>query len=99
MIIVAGTISVDPEDFEAYRAAATAMIEATLQEDGCQTYNFAQSVVDPSEVRIFEVWESREHLEAHFNTAHMATFRSALGELKVGDRNLGLYQADKVADL
>ena len=99
MIIVAGTISVDPTDFEAYRAAAGAMIDATLTEDGCETYNFAQSVVDPTEVRIFEVWQSREHLETHFRAPHMETFRAALGELKIGDRNLAIYQADKVADL
>ncbi len=99
MIIVAGTISVDPTDFEIYRAAAGQMIEATLEEDGCETYNFAQSVVDPTQVRIFEVWQSREHLEAHFHAPHMETFRAALSELKIGDRNLAIYQADKVADL
>jgi len=99
MIIVAGTISIDPADFEAYQAASAPMIEATLAEEGCHTYNFAQSVVDPSEIRIFELWETKESLEAHFNAPHMATFQAAIGELSIGSRNLAIYTADKVADL
>jgi quinol monooxygenase YgiN len=99
MIIVAGTISIDPADFDSYRAAAESMIAATLQEDGCQVYNFAQSVVDPTEVRIFEIWDSKEALEAHFVSPHMAVFQEALSVLKVGDRDLALYAADKVATL
>ncbi len=99
MIIVAGTISIDPSDFEAYRAVSATMINATLQEDGCVAYNFAQSVVDPTEVRIFEIWESQEHLDAHVRTPHMATFQAGLGTLKTENRKLAIYQADKVADL
>jgi quinol monooxygenase YgiN len=97
MIIVAGTISVDPDDFDSYRAVAETMIASTLEEDGCQVYNFAQSVVDPSEVRIFEIWDSKEALEAHFVSPHMAVFQEALSGLKIGDRDLALYEADKVA--
>lgn len=99
MIIVAGTISIDPSELEAYRAVAAPMIEATLEEEGCVTYNFAQSVVDPSEIRIFEIWESQDHLEAHFRAPQMATFQAGLKELSVDDQKLGLYEANKVADL
>jgi len=99
MIIVAGTISVDPDDFDQYLAVAEPMIAATLQEDGCQVYNFAQSVVDPTEIRIFEMWDSKEALEVHFASAHMAVFREALSALKTGDRDLALYTAEKVATL
>ena len=99
MIIVAGTITVDPSDMDTYREVSAPMIEATLAEDGCHTYNFAQSVVDPSEIRIFELWESKEALEAHFVAPHMQTFQQAIGQLKIGNRNLAIYEADKVADL
>lgn len=99
MIIVAGTISVDPADFDAYRAAAEQMIAATLHETGCQVYNFAQSVVDPTEIRIFEIWDSKEALDAHFESPHMAVFREALSGLKTGDRDLALYSADRVATI
>lgn len=99
MIIVAGTITIDPSDFAAYQAASEPMVAATLAEDGCVTYNFAQSVVDPTEIRIFEIWETKEALEAHFVVPHMATFQAALSGLKIGSRNLAIYEADKVADL
>lgn len=99
MIVVAGSISVDPEDFESYRAAAGPMIEATLAEDGCQVYTFAQSVVDPTEVRVFEIWDSKAQLMAHMETPHMAVFREALGRLKVSDRKIAMYEAEKAGDL
>lgn len=95
MIIVAGTVSIDPSDFEAYREAAEVMIAATLEEDGCHVYNFAQSVVDASEVRVFEIWESEDHLKAHMQTPHMAVWRSALADLKMGARDLATYEAEK----
>ena len=99
MIIVAGTVSIDPSDFEAYREAAEVMIAATLEEDGCQVYSFAQSVIDPSEIRVFEIWESADHLEAHKETPHMAVWRSALAKLNMGDRNLATYEAEKTGTL
>lgn len=99
MIIVAGTVSIDPSEFEEYQAAAEVMIAATLEEDGCHVYNFAQSVVDPSEVRVFEIWESRDHLQAHTETAHMAVWRNALSQLKMGDRDLAIYEAEKTGTL
>lgn len=99
MIVVAGTISVDPDDFESYRAAAAPMIEATLTEEGCQVYNFAQSVIDPTEVRVFEIWDSKEHLMAHTKTPHMEVFRKALASLKISDRNISMYESEKIGDL
>ena len=99
MIIVAGTLSIDPSDFEKYRVAAEVMIAATLEEEGCQVYNFAQSVIDPSEVRVFEIWESADHLKAHGTTPHMAVWRSALAALKMGERNLAIYEVDKIGTL
>lgn len=75
------------------------MIEATLAEDGCQVYTFAQSVVDPTEVRVFEIWDSKEKLMAHMETAHMAVFREALGKLAVTDRKIAMYETEKIGDL
>jgi quinol monooxygenase YgiN len=99
MIIVAGTITIDPEEFDAYQAIARPMIEATLAEDGCHTYNFAQSVIDPAKIVIYEAWESMAHLEAHFVVPHMATFQAAMKTLSVSGRDLKAYEADAVRTL
>jgi quinol monooxygenase YgiN len=99
MIIVAGTITIDPQEFDAYQAIARPMVEATLTEDGCHAYNFAQSVVDPSTIIIYEAWESMAHLEAHFVVPHMATFKAAMATLTVSGRDLKAYEADAVRTL
>ena len=92
MLIVAGTITIDPADADILRAAATAMMEATHQESGCIEYVFSISVADPGEVQVFEVWESAEDLKKHFAVAHMATFRSVLNEVTITGRNLHRYE-------
>ena len=68
MLIVAGTINVDPADVERLRAAAAEMMAATHQEPGCIEYVFSVSVADPGTVQIFEVWESAEDLDDLLST-------------------------------
>jgi len=92
MLIVAGTITIDPADVDALRAAASTMMEETHKEPGCHEYIFSISVADPGVVTIFEVWESAAHLEAHFEVPHMATFRQAMSTMTVTGRNLHRYE-------
>lgn len=92
MLIVAGTINIDPADADTLRAAAATMMEATQQERGCIEYVFSVSVADPGNVQVFEVWESTEDLEKHFTVPHMATFRSILSEIAITGRNLHRYE-------
>ena len=92
MLIVAGTISIDPADVDKLREAASVMMEATVQEPGCQQYVFSVSVADPGSVQIFEVWDSAADLEAHFAMPHMATFGEALGTITVTGRELKRYE-------
>lgn len=99
MLVVAGTITLDPVDIEAIRAAATAMIEATNQEPGCRHYDFAVSMTDPSVVQIFEVWDSEADLRAHFDSDHMAVWREALGTTGVRDRELYRYEIESFEPL
>jgi quinol monooxygenase YgiN len=94
MIIVAGTIRVPPENMDSLRPHARRVIEATRAEPGCQVYSFAEDLVDPGLVRIFEIWESREHLEAHGKAAHMAPWRDAVQAHGVTGRDIRVYAAE-----
>ena len=99
MLIVAGTINVDPADVERLRAAAAEMMAATHQEPGCIEYVFSVSVADPGTVQIFEVWESAEDLETHFTLPHMTTFRSVLSDLNVTGRDINRYEVSSSAPM
>lgn len=68
------------------------MAEATRQEDGCIEYEFSERIDEPGKIRLFERWESALHLAAHFETAHMATWRAALGDVTVLGRSIDKYE-------
>ncbi len=91
MIIVSGTLRLDPADLEPAMALGATMAAASLAEEGCNAYGFWQHPEDPTLVRIFEEWESQEAVDLHFATPHMAEFMAGLGQLKVSDMDLHKY--------
>jgi len=92
MIIVAGTIRVAPEKMEALRPHAEAVIARTREEQGCVIYSFADDLVEPGLIRIFELWRSRDELYAHSRAPHMSEWRAALAEIGVSARDLKHYE-------
>jgi quinol monooxygenase YgiN len=94
MIIIEGTVRLPPENIEKAREAMTAMVLASRAEDGCIDYAYAVDLLDPGLIRVSERWESRDALNAHFQTAHMATWRAHLPTLGITGRNLRLFEAE-----
>jgi quinol monooxygenase YgiN len=78
MIYVIAWLEAEAEDAERIKAAAAPLIAATRQEDGCIAYDLNEDVGAPGHLVFVEKWESREHLEAHFRTAHIAAFGAAI---------------------
>ena len=70
------------------------MIRASRAEAGCLDYAYSIDVLDPGLVRVTERWESREALDTHFKTAHMATWRAFFPQLGITDRSLRLFEGD-----
>ena len=94
MIVIEGTVRIDPERLEEARPAMEAMVTASRAEAGCIDYVYAIDLMDAGLVRVSERWESREALKAHFQTDHMARWRSVMAGLGLRDRSLRLYEAD-----
>jgi quinol monooxygenase YgiN len=93
MIIVAGTFRVPEERLAELMPVARATLAATRQEAGCVTYSYACDVEDRGLIRVYEEWESRAHLEAHFRQAHMGPWRAKLVEIGASGRSLKVYEA------
>lgn len=91
MIIVAGTVRVEPAKREAARAIMEKMILASRAEDGCIDYAYAVDVLDPGLVRVWEVWRDREVVQRHFQTPHLAEWRAAWLAFGITDRKLAIY--------
>ena len=92
MLLIAGKMTFDPAHTDALREAAATAMAATLQEDGCQEYNFAISCGDEGTLRIFEIWDSADHLAAHLETPHMAEYRAAMANFGISGRKLTRYE-------
>lgn len=91
MLAIIGHVRVDPAKVDGARAAMRAQIEATLAEEGCIAYSYAIDVLDPGLIRVSELWESREHLAAHFKAPHMATWRAVLAGIGISERRITAY--------
>ena len=99
MIIVSGIQRLDPADLDRVREAARTVIAATREEQGCIVYSFAEDLLEPGLVRIYEEWESREALAAHGRSAHIAAWHKALSAVTVIERDLKLIEAGKAEPL
>ena len=91
-LIVAGTVRVPPGTLAAFRPHMAAMLDASRAEDGCLEYSYAEDVLDAGLIRVFEAWRDQAALDAHFKTAHMATWRSHWPRFGVSDRRLFAYE-------
>ena len=67
MVIVAGTIEVDPADRDAFLQGRADAVRATRSEPGCIEYSFSADGIEPGLIRIFEIWESKEQHDRWFS--------------------------------
>lgn len=92
MLIIAGRLTFDPAHTQTAKDAAAEMMAATLEEEGCQDYVFSIDMADEATIRIFEIWDSEEHLAAHFQTEHMKVYREKIAGIGISDRSIAKYQ-------
>ena len=88
MLVIGGTIRIDPAKRAAAIAAAKEVMEETRKEEGCISYTLASDLAEDDLFVLFEEWESQAALDRHFATPHLAKFQSQMAgfgvkELKV----------------
>ncbi len=90
MLIVAGTLTTAPGERDRVLALAREVIAATRQEDGCRDYVFSPDIDDPDVIRLYELWDGPEQLDAHLRSLHIATWREASADLFT-DRSIMVF--------
>lgn len=98
-IAVIGSFRLLPERLEEARPAMARVIAATRAEDGCIAYSYAEDVADPGLIRVSEMWESREHLAAHFQTPHMIRWVEERSVLGLSGRDIAAYEVSEAETL
>ena len=93
MIIIAGTIEMDPEKRDAALAAGQPYIDGALTQDGCEAYTWAADHV-PGRVQVFERWTGEEQLAAHFKGPHYLNMLKNMGSHGLISADVFKYRSD-----
>ncbi|MET7832091.1 antibiotic biosynthesis monooxygenase [Micromonospora sp. WMMA1998] len=64
MLIVAGTLYVDPARRDAYLASCAEAVRAARAAPGCVDFAVSADLVEPGRINVYERWESDEQLLA-----------------------------------
>ena len=73
--------------------AFEALVAPTHAEDGCILYALHQGLDDPRRLTFIERWASREHLDAHLNSAHVQAILERAEELWGDNGEIVTYNA------
>ena len=92
MILVIGHFRLPAERMEEARPIMRRVVEATLREQGCIAYSYAEDVLDPGLIRVSEAWDSAEALTTHFASAHMRRWQEERTALGLTERDITRYE-------
>jgi quinol monooxygenase YgiN len=67
-----------PSEHDRFVAAAKALRDASVKEDGNVEYSLWAPIDGGSEVVVLERWRDQAAVESHHAAEHMATFRAAV---------------------
>lgn len=99
MITIIGEVDIHPQDAETAAELMRVMMTESMREKGCQHYTYARDLAVRDRFQLSEIWESEEALGAHFQSAHMATYRAGIGKLRVLTRKVQRFEVTWVSDL
>ncbi len=94
-----GTFRFPLEAIDRARPLMRTVVEATLVENGCRTYSYAEDVTEPGLFRVTELWDSRAALSAHFRTPHMLAWTEQRTALGFFDRKIALHEIGATEEL
>ena len=100
MIAIIGHIDVDPEVRDELVASTADLQRATERDEpGCVAYTICADPANPGRIRITELWESAEALDAHFEHPNFRATGAALrGVTRVGG-SVSKYRIDATDDV
>jgi quinol monooxygenase YgiN len=98
VIVLAPSIRLPVENLPAARPVFARMIEASRAEEGCIAYSFAEDVLEPGLIRIFEIFRDAQALKLHGASAHMQEWRAAWPALGIGDLQMQRFEASPLIE-
>jgi quinol monooxygenase YgiN len=96
-IAVVGTLRASHGLTQSVLEAMEIMVASSRAEVGCEQYYYASDMLEPSLIRVFEIWLDRDAFTAHRGMPHLAAWRAKWPELGLGDAALVTYEIDNEA--
>jgi quinol monooxygenase YgiN len=78
-------------------AAVEAMLDAqraALEQDGCLSFTFAESLAEPGHYLVVQRWSDRSALEAHYRSESFFHYQAAIAPLLVRESELTLHSVE-----
>ena len=91
MIIISGTVDVDPARRDAALEAGCPHMRATRAQKGCLDYVWSADPLNPARIYIYERWEDAESLESHFAGPHYVGMRDTIAAHEISAVDVWKY--------
>jgi quinol monooxygenase YgiN len=88
MVIVAGHITVDPEQRESYLAGCMSVVEQARRAAGCLDFAITADLLDPGRVNLFERWETQAAVETFRRSGPSNKQRAAMRSASVAEYDI-----------
>jgi quinol monooxygenase YgiN len=98
-IAIIGQFDIHPDDVDAAAELMRVMMMETQKENGCQHYAYSRDLATGARFQLSELWEDEAALAAHFQAAHMVTYRAGMSRLRVVKRTVRRFDISNAVDL
>jgi quinol monooxygenase YgiN len=99
VFIISGHMKFDPARREECHERMRTVAAASVTEDGCIAYGYAEDVSEPGSFRIFEHWASDEAFGAHCTSDAYNAFMAWIGEIGMLGADVNRYEVSSVQSL
>ena len=94
MIVIAGSIDLDPALREEALAKGKPFIDGALTQRGCRHYTWTPDPFDKGRIWVYELWEDEEALASHFQNHHYADMGGNLGQHGITGSEISKFRVD-----
>ena len=91
MVVIAGTVDVDPEQRDQALEEGRPLIEGALTQEGCLAYVWSKDPFDPGRIHVYERWADQDALSAHFQREWYVQMRDTIGSHGLRDAKVLKY--------
>ncbi len=88
---VVARIKAKPDKIDEVRELLSGLIEPTLKESGCMSYELLQNRKDPTDFTFTEEWESDSAFDSHARTEHIRDVSPKLKEIVAEGPDIRVY--------